>query len=231
MMPFPRKQQVIQDLVEFPPVDEVIAAFWGKPSSQRRLFNGQPNTCLDMSAYADYLRRQWYTIAADSDGRYVAAQKFVDIFQIVQFLGQGHHRDSIVSRLNRTNPTATPRACESSVDLAVRLFLMLKVGIARHQAYPQHCLKWERGNLADFVRERFNQLQVLDYQHVRLPKTFDAWSISIIGGLKIEFTDNLPDHLLLVDDDTTVLIFHHASFLECQTRLVHAIVIREHDLF
>ncbi|RYC63502.1 hypothetical protein CHU98_g2720 [Xylaria longipes] len=217
MLSLLKNQSVIEGPGDFPPVDEVIETFWGRPSPHRRLFNGQQIQALDMSAYADYFQRQWYAIAADADGRHMVAQKVEDIFQIVQFLVQGLHRDSIVSRLNRNNPTAAESACENSVDLAVRLFLMLKVGVVRHQANSPHCMKWENGNLSEFVRERFNKHPVLDCHHVRLTKSFDAWSISAIGGLKLEFTDNLADHLLLVDDDTTVLIFHHASFLECQT--------------
>jgi hypothetical protein len=53
---------------------------------------------------------------------------------------------------------------------------------------------------------------------VRLPKTFDAWAIERIGGISIQFTDNLADHLLLVNDDTTLLVFHHVAFLELQTK-------------
>ncbi|KAJ2995200.1 hypothetical protein NUW58_g1347 [Xylaria curta] len=205
MLAFLQNQRVVQDPFDLPRVDEVINAFWGRPSSERRLFNGQQNQGLDMSAYAEYFRGQWID----------------DILQIGRFLVLGHHRDAIVSQLSRTNPSVTKRACESSIDLAARLLLMLKIGVVRHQANPCHYLKWEKGNLKDFVRERFNKPPVLDCHHVRLPKSFDAWSISVIGGLRLEFTDNLADHLLLIDDDTTVLVFHHASFLECQVNTIY----------
>ncbi|KAI0432398.1 hypothetical protein F5Y09DRAFT_329723 [Xylaria sp. FL1042] len=227
---FGYKQKVIDGPVDFPPIEEVIKAFWGGRNSQKRLFNGQSNQCLDMSAYAEYFRRQWYIMASDAVGRYVAAQKVEDIFQIVQLLVQGEHRDTIVSRLHHATPTVGESACGSSVDLAVRLLLMLKVGIVKHQASPHHCLRWEKGNLQGFVRERFNNPPVLDCHHVRLHKSFDAWSISTIGGLKVEFTDNLADHLLLVDDDTTVLLFHHASFLECQVKTLYPDGLAEETL-
>ncbi|KAF2964625.1 hypothetical protein GQX73_g8954 [Xylaria multiplex] len=174
-----------------------------------------------MSAYAEYFRRQWYSMATDADGRYVATQKVDDIFQVVQLLIQGHHRNAIVSRLTQVNPIASASACNSSIDLAARLLLMLKIGVVKHQASPHLCLKWEKGNLQGFVRERFDKSPVLDAHRVKLPKSFDAWSISIVGGLKVEFTDNLADHLLLINDDTTVLLFHHASFLECQVNTLY----------
>ncbi|KAI0414890.1 hypothetical protein F5X98DRAFT_235656 [Xylaria grammica] len=216
-----RKQRAIMSPPEFPPVKEVIKTFWGTLGSQKRLFNGQPNECLDMSAYAEYFRRQWYATVAHADGRYVATQELDDIFQIVRLLIQGHSRNSIIARLNQATPAATESACNSSVDLAVRLLLMLQVGVVQYQANPHLCLKWEKGDIQGFVRERFNKPPILDSHHVRLPKSFDVWSISTIGGLKVEFTDNLADHLLLVDDDTTVLLFHHASFLECQVNTLY----------
>ncbi|KAL2171205.1 hypothetical protein VTG60DRAFT_3516 [Thermothelomyces hinnuleus] len=42
----------------------------------------------------------------------------------------------------------------------------------------------------------------------------DAWSIANVAGIEVAFTDNLVDHLRLVEDDTRLLIFQHASFLE-----------------
>ncbi|KAI0857679.1 hypothetical protein F4860DRAFT_505869 [Xylaria cubensis] len=221
MISFLRSQSIIGGPAGFPPVDQVIDTFWGRPDPQKRLFNGQQNRGLDMSAYEEYFRRQWYAIAADADGHHMAAQEVEDVFQIVRLLTQGYQRDAIVSRLKQTDPTATEEACDSSVDLAVRLLLMLKVGVVRYQANPRHDLKWEKGSLKDFVQNRFNKAPALDCHHVRLPKSFDAWSISTIGGLKLEFTDNLADHLLLTDGDATVLIFHHASFLECQVNTLY----------
>ncbi|KAI0451927.1 hypothetical protein F5B21DRAFT_516354 [Xylaria acuta] len=162
----------------------------------------------------------WYAIATDADEPHMAAQRIEDIFEIVRCLIQGDRRDTIVLRLKQTNSTATENACESSVDLAFRLLLMLKVGVVRHQASLRHHLKWEKDSLKDFVRDRFNESPALDCHHVRLPKSFNAWSISTIGGLKLGFTDNLADNLLPIDDDTTVLIFHHASFLEYRVKLV-----------
>ncbi|KAI0107828.1 hypothetical protein GGR51DRAFT_142810 [Nemania sp. FL0031] len=214
MLPFLRNQRVIEGQGGFPPVEEISKNFW--PKLQDKLFSGQPIELVSMHAYAEYFRQQWSLVVADADGHHVVIGKVEDVFQIVQWLVHGESRDSIVLKLKQKNPAAAKSACGSSVDLAVRLLLMLKVGIVRHQATPRYCLKWEKGSLQDFIRERFNAYPVLDCHHVRLPKSFDAWSIVNIGGLKIEFTDNLADHLLLVEDDTIILVFHHASFLECQ---------------
>ncbi|KAI1329214.1 hypothetical protein F5Y16DRAFT_114780 [Xylariaceae sp. FL0255] len=206
----------LQTPSNFPAIDEIATSFWGQSCQRKNLINGQANQCLDMSAYEDYFQRTWCAMAADADGRYVATKAMTDIFQIVSSLLNGHERDAVVAQLKQKHIESSSRTCERSVDLTVRLLLMLKVGIVRHQIPPNDCLDWAKGSLADFVQDCFPKTQVLDCHHVRLPKAFDAWSISAIGGLKIKFTDNLADHLRLVEDDTIVLVFHYASFLECQ---------------
>ncbi|KAI1122257.1 hypothetical protein F5Y10DRAFT_254496 [Nemania abortiva] len=218
-MLFVRRRRVIEGQEGFLPMNEIMKNFW--PNLQDRLFGGQPVERLCLSAYAEYFRQQWSLVVADADGRHVVIWKVEDVFQIVERLVNGDHRDSIILQLKQKNPSAAESACESSIDLAVRLLLMLKVGTVRHQTTPRHCLKWENGSLQGFIRERFNKSPVLDCHHVRLPKSFNAWSIATIGGLKIEFTDNLADHLRLVEDDTIILIFHHASFLECQVNTLY----------
>ncbi|KAI1635735.1 hypothetical protein F4809DRAFT_642226 [Biscogniauxia mediterranea] len=137
-------------------------------------------------------------MATHMDGRYVTVKSYNDIADI-------------------KNSTATDEACGNSINLSARLLLMLKIGVVKHQAVPRGYLDWKQDSLSDFLKLHFNQYQVLNTHHVRLPKAFNAWSINVIGGLQIEFTDNLADHLLLTDDDTKVLIFHHASFLKLQT--------------
>jgi hypothetical protein len=109
-------------------------------------------------------------------------------------------------------------ACYYSIDLAARLLLMVKIGVVKHQAIPRRCLAWTDGSLPEFVQGHFDEVPILNCDSVRLPKAFDAWSIATIGGIDIGFTDNLADYLLLVEDDTRVLIFHHASFLEWQKK-------------
>ncbi len=180
--------------------------------------NAEPIENLDFLPYIEYYTQQWNAITATLDGRYVTVRTHDDVLEIVQLLREGNDRESIVSHLRMKYSSAIEDACESSINLVARLLLMLKIGVMKHQVAPRGFIAWERGSLADMVNKRFSEPQVLDTHHVRLPKSFNAWAINVIGGLQIEFTDNLADHLLLVDDDDKVLIFHHASFLECQHR-------------
>ncbi|KAI0144541.1 hypothetical protein GGR57DRAFT_325479 [Xylariaceae sp. FL1272] len=215
-MEFILQQRTPESAVSFPPIENVATALWGAVGENSRLFNGQPATCLKgLPAYSEYFRRQWHTTASNADGRYVTLRKVRDIYEIADLLLRGEPRESISLIIREKNPAAAIDACENSIDLAVRLLLMLKVGVVRHEVSPYDCLIWDKGSLASFVCRHFNQPPILD-DHIRFSKNFNAWSIDVIGGVEIVFTDNIADHLLLINDDSAVLIFHHASFLEYQ---------------
>jgi hypothetical protein len=49
---------------------------------------------------------------------------------------------------------------------------------------------------------------------VKLSKIFNACNLQRISGIRVAWTSNLADHLSMRDDDTRVVIFHHATFLE-----------------
>ncbi|KAL8715187.1 MAG: hypothetical protein Q9220_001145 [cf. Caloplaca sp. 1 TL-2023] len=53
---------------------------------------------------------------------------------------------------------------------------------------------------------------------VKLPQSFTAANLESISGIHIRWTDNLADHLLLRDDDTKLMLFHHVSALEIMNR-------------
>ncbi|KAF4782371.1 hypothetical protein HER10_EVM0011452 [Colletotrichum scovillei] len=94
---------------------------------------------------------------------------------------------------------------------------MLRFGPVEGEEFLDHYLRWGSGSLKDCVRAHLEDLPHLNIEGIRFPKSFNAWSLFTIGGIKIEVTDNLADHLLLIEDenDLRVLIFHHVSFLRC----------------
>jgi hypothetical protein len=60
------------------------------------------------------------------------------------------------------------------------------------------------------------------HHHIKLEKQFNALNLQRIAGIRISWTDNLADHLRMMDGDKTVAVFYHASFLEYQKhRYVH----------
>lgn len=49
---------------------------------------------------------------------------------------------------------------------------------------------------------------------VKLPQSFTAANLEKIAGIQVRWTSNLNHHLLLRDDDTKVMLFHHVSALQ-----------------
>jgi hypothetical protein len=105
---------------------------------------------------------------------------------------------------------------DSSIDLAIRLLLMMKVGHLPNNFSAYKALVWNQGpSLREFVSASFKPRGALNHEHVRLEKMFSGKNLERVAGIKIKWTSNLADHLRILDDeDTQVAIFHHASFLE-----------------
>ncbi|KAL2141656.1 hypothetical protein VTI28DRAFT_2150 [Corynascus sepedonium] len=182
------------------------------PAGSRALFNGDRMEKLSHEAYCEYYRRQWHIFAPYGDEHCAAARLPQDITKLIRNIQNGSSYQEVTAFLGPTN--ATEEARERSINLAVRLLVMMRVGVARHHVSLRRCLRWERGPLRDCVHRLFDEPPKLSCEPIRLPKSFDAWSIANVAGIEVAFTDNLADHLLLIDDDTRLLIFHHASFLE-----------------
>lgn len=196
---------------------DLVGLLW-QPSSSgtRQLFNGDRESKLGHEAYCDYFRRQWHILALYGDRQHAASRSPQAIARLIEHIRDGKPREEMMDMLRLAG--GEEEACERSLNLAIRLFVMMRFGLAKHQLSPRRFLRWEQGSLQAFIHGLFNVVPKLSCEQIRLPKSFDAWSIANIGGIEIAFTDNMADHLLLVDDDTRLLIFHHASFLEYHRR-------------
>jgi hypothetical protein len=196
---------------------DLVSSLWQPSLSQaRELFNGDRENKLSHEGYCDYYRRQWYLLAPYGHQQHTSARSPQAIAHLIQDIQSERPYEEIIDSLRLTN--LPKEACERSIILAVRLLVMMRFGVTKHQVSPRRCLQWQQGSLKDFVHGLFNEPPKLSCEQVRLPKTFDAWSIANVAGIEVAFTDNLADHLLLVDDDTRLLVFHHASFLEYHRR-------------
>ena len=97
---------------------------------------------------------------------------------------------------------------------AVRIYTMVDVGGLRQGfTFGQIPRAWTSGSLEDFFKSTFpNKRELAD--DVKLERLFNARNLDRIAGIRIIWTTNLADHLELEDDDTSVKLFSHASFLE-----------------
>ncbi|KAH8656919.1 hypothetical protein BGZ61DRAFT_434182 [Ilyonectria robusta] len=197
--------------------EELVQTLWRSFSSNDRLFNGDSVGEIDDSAYREYYERQWVLIAANCDGKFVALKAPEDINRLVQRLQTDRSREDLLLEIqNICGRANSDGECESSLDLAARILLMLRIGTVKGQFLPRRHLAWNNGTLRCLVRAHFTENPRMNFDAVKLPKSFNGWSLEMIGGIEISFTDNLAEHLLVTEDDSKVLVFSHVSFLECQ---------------
>lgn len=194
----------------------VVRLLQQKLSNTQYLFNGEPKGKLSHEGYIDYYKRQWSGFAPYAGRQFAATSSPQDIAHLIQNILNANTYEKLMEMMESTNTEKEAR--ERSIDLAARLIVMVSLGGVKNQVSPRRSPRWEGGLLGDFIRGLFNSNITLSCKQTRLPKSFDAWSISNVAGIEIVFTDNLVDHLRLVEDDTRLLIFHHASFLEYHRR-------------
>lgn len=97
--------------------------------------------------------------------------------------------------------------------LAAQLWLMLDIGDVGQCFVPGSTqVRWQDGTLKEMISTIFSAKCELN-SSVKLEKLFTACNLERIGGIRVSWTSNLADHLLMKEDDTRVCIFHHATFL------------------
>ncbi|EEA24767.1 conserved hypothetical protein [Talaromyces marneffei ATCC 18224] len=97
---------------------------------------------------------------------------------------------------------------------------------------PWRPLNWTNGSFQDSLTSQSVGLSAYVETDVLSPhSTFNAPNPTRIAGVKIEWTDNLNDHLKPKGHNTTVIIFHHPSFLGIQRQDSHEGITLHRDLF
>jgi hypothetical protein len=190
-----------------------------------------PNTNLvglqqpgDFEDYFRYYSKQCHDALVDR-GQHVLARTHRDIINILcQF--ENHEQRDVIRETLRAKLATRERPDEddildSTIDLAARLYLMINICSANSFISGQIQIRWDSGDLSSVLNDHFNGGHVLGNDGISLAPSFTATNLERIAGIQIRPTDNLADHLRLVDqDDKIVAIFHHASFLQRQTRYI-----------
>ncbi|KAK4188813.1 hypothetical protein QBC35DRAFT_514492 [Podospora australis] len=142
------------------------------------------------------------------------------IIKLALVMKTGQKREEVLQSLGTKYTTADIEALGGTVDLVARLLLMLDVGKpARNRMWTGRAFRsWNEGTIQAFTSNIFVTQTSNRHHGIRLDTDFNARNLDAIGGLKVELTNNLFDHLEVVDiaGETTVMIFHHATFLKNQ---------------
>lgn len=144
----------------------------------------------------------------------------VDLVEIITDIHrQASHADIMAKLRAKCNDTDT---LQNSVDLAMRLLVMIDVGVFNNTYTGREEVTWIAGTLADFLKtfSLFDARPVIPCDGIKLENNFHVYSIERIGGLGVQLTTNLYDHLLLREDIRVVYIFHHVAFLQSHKRCV-----------
>jgi len=224
---------------------QIQAAFWDHDedsSTDAAADDCKERTTPTTTVSADYYFDAYYfprcQYFAREGGRHITARTHSDIARIASWILQDESRDVILSRLrlrqgkegeegqeakqeeNQTT-TTNERAIKTSVDMCASLLAMVECGKRQEFVFSGRSpLLWdsegEARSFRDCLSRRFTAQTTLDARNSKLVKGFTGRNLSRIGGIKIKWTTNLVDHLLLTDDDQAVFVFQCASFLMLQ---------------
>lgn len=193
-----------------------VEQLWGPQPSKLTLLGGKANLEAFFDLYFGYYAQQCDLIGRHAKGRYSSVETHRDIMDIARLLQQHLSREEVWKLMSDFLKAADKEQHENSINLVARLLFMIKFGDIPHECGGGRHIEWSHGSLVEFVHNYFSHPPACGHERIKLEKSFNALNLQRIAGIQISWTDNLADHLRMVDDDKAVAIFHHASFLEYQ---------------
>ena len=171
---------------------------------------------IPLDTYFEYFEHQCRLALHDWSGDDISTLNFSHVVDIAKMIREGSTRAEMEGRMEIALAGNCAQLSPEIVDLTVRLLLMIQIGGFRNVHMPsQETLAWLRGPLSDSLHGNFSRDNALK-DSVDLDTTFMARNIERIAGIRIVWTSNLLDHLRMLDNDSSVALFHHASFLNFQ---------------
>lgn len=147
-----------------------------------------------------------------------SAQTHADIIDIVHHLCNNVDSslselcDSLRSVHNKFSNDAVKLS--NSIELAVRLWLMIDVQNVKPGAYQTLHTAWpwpDTSSLIDVVQSLRLRAPPGVVATRQFPEVFNAFDMNRMGGFEIRWTDNLSDHLCL--DKKVIWLYYHVSVL------------------
>lgn len=158
-----------------------------------------------------------------SRGECTTVRTHRDVIAIADMLRKGHPKQEITNALlaldtQGRSEEAKSRMVEGSLRLVARLVSMVDVGQLPHSVQGWAPITWSDADLnLQTVLEEFFHGNTSAATGIKFNEGFTARNFQRFAGLRIRWTNNLANHLRLMDNDTTLCIFHHVCFLKHQT--------------
>ena len=147
-----------------------------------------------------------------------------DILQVVDFLRKNGD-DTRQRLLSKCDPLSGQHA-NIALTFAASLWFSISFDQIHDIVRPGRYLEWHNASSLREAIRAFPPRPVLS-ENVKLPKTFTAANLEQIAGIKVQWTSNLADHLVLKDDDTKVMLYHQASFLNLHRQCPDSMLNKE----
>jgi hypothetical protein len=192
---------------------EIIRQLWPELSSRT-----PPNNECDWTAYFNLYSRICNSALVD-EGQHTCARNHEDLLQIVEILRAGPTRYDVKAKIRETLMRDQPSEHEEqmligSVTLATRILAMINVGPLANEISGQRPVPWNDESFFDAVHSHFNEATDVVTETTTLGPDLTARNIDRVAKIGIVWTDNLVDHLRLVERDKKLCVFHHVSFLK-----------------
>ncbi|EUC41887.1 hypothetical protein COCMIDRAFT_105018 [Bipolaris oryzae ATCC 44560] len=174
-------------------------------------------------AYFQHYSEEVRSAIVSDGGKNTTVRMYEDVIKIASYLEQRLAKHIIKKELflldtqNRSS-AERERMAEGSIKLVVRLLYMVDIGPVSLNYIPSLTyVPWTKEN-CDFgtVFSQHFQKSKEDAGKVKFDSKFSAYSLERLAGIEIVWTNNLADHLRLVEDDTKLCIFHQTTFLKSQ---------------
>ncbi|KAF5536404.1 hypothetical protein FMEXI_10350 [Fusarium mexicanum] len=171
------------------------------------LLNGDKVSKLDFRAYDSYVQRQ-QKLFGELSSSAVYPHDTLSLGKVADQIQRDKQRDQIISYICTLSGNSDIEACQDALNLVTRLILMIEVGSLEkasgfmHQTGPGPLPLWDKDSLHSLTGKLFPTSSLQTCGGMAITPDLSAWSLENVAGIKIEFTDNLADHLRLTNNNS-----------------------------
>jgi hypothetical protein len=183
-----------------------------------------PTEIKKWDVYFQYYTTECRKAIGPDRGEHVTVRTHADIVEIAKVFANSSTKKDITQSLlpldtQQRSAAAMSRMAKGSVELVARLVSMVEIGPIPYSVQVRAPLPWdnEDSKLDTLLAQNFPK-STQNVNGVKFDHDFTGFKFQQYGGFKIRWTNNLADHLRLMDNDTTLCIFHHVTFLKDHNR-------------
>lgn len=156
-----------------------------------------PFSSINLEEYFTYQLQQADLFMHDA-GQHVLIRTHQQLIEIAEIIKGNLDRPLAKTQLKSKGykHRAVDQECllDTTLDLAVRLSLMIEIGAVPNGFSGHAPLQWTDGKLSAVLAQHFAERSNNTQEHVLLQRGFTARNIERIAGIRLKWTNNLADH-------------------------------------